>query len=116
MEYTYLWKKNQLATQQRSAPKLNSADTNILQPIDRTIPYYDRAVHPTMLLALNEISTCQYAPTQHTMDKCNQVLDYASTHPNETIRYHASDMILMTDTDDAYLVLLEYCSHIAGYY
>ena len=36
------------------------------------------------------------------MDKCNQVLDYASTHPNATI--------------SVYLVLLEACSLIAGYY
>ena len=50
------------------------------------------------------------------MDKCNQVLDYASTHPNTTIHYHASDMILMTDTDSAYLDILEACSFISGYY
>ena len=69
-----------------------------------------------MLPALNEISTCQYAPTQDTMDKCKQVLDYASTHPNKTIRYYSSDIILMTDTYDTYLVLPEARSSIAGYY
>ena len=40
------------------------------------------------------------------MEKFNQVLDCASTHPSATIRYHASDMTLITDTDTAYLVLL----------
>ena len=95
----------QLATQQSSAPKLNSTDTNILQFINRTFLYYSRAVDPTMIPDLNEISICQYTQTQDTMDKCNQVLDYASTHPNLTICYHASDMILMTDTDSDYLVL-----------
>ena len=69
-----------------------------------------------MLPSCNEISTCQSAPTQDTMDKYNQVLDYVWTHPNSTIRYHASDVILMTDTDYTYLVLLEACSRIAGYY
>ena len=50
------------------------------------------------------------------MDKCNQVLDYASTHTNSNIRYHTSNMILMTYTDDAYLVILEARSCIVGYY
>ena len=50
------------------------------------------------------------------MDKYNQDLDYASTNPNETIHYHAIDVILMTDTYAAYLVILEACSRIVGYY
>ena len=69
-----------------------------------------------MLPYFNEISTYQYSPTQDTMDKFNQVLDYTSTRPNSNIRYHSSDMILMIDTDSAYLVLLEACSRISGYY
>ena len=69
-----------------------------------------------MLPDLNEISTCQSAPTQDTMDKFNQVLYYASTHPDATICYHASDMILMTDIDATYLVLPEARSRIVGYY
>ena len=69
-----------------------------------------------MLLALNEISTCQYAPNKDKMDKWNQFLYYASTHPNTTIRYHMKNMILMTETDAAYPILPESCRHIAGYY
>ena len=69
-----------------------------------------------MLLALNKISTCQYEPTQDTMNKWNQVLDYVPTHPNATIRYHAIDMILMIETDAAYIFLPEVRSFIAGYY
>ena len=69
-----------------------------------------------MIPALNEISICQSAPTQDTMDKFNQFLDYASTHPNATVWYPASNMILMTDIDAAYLVLPEAHSCIAGYY
>ena len=50
-------KQIQLATQQRSAPKLNSADTNRLQFINSTFIFYSQAVYPTILPALNEIST-----------------------------------------------------------
>ena len=44
------------------------------------------------------------------------VLDFCATHPNPTIRFKASDMILHIDTDAAYLVLPGAKSRIAGYY
>ena len=88
----------QLDTQQRSTPKLNSTEKNIVQSIKDTFLYYACAVKPTMLPAINDIFTFQSAPTQDTMEKFNQVLDYASTNPNSTIWYHANNMILMTDT------------------
>ena len=46
----------------------------------------------------------------------NRLLEYAATHPNAVIWYHASDMILHVDTDAAYLVLPKACSHIAGHF
>ena len=107
----------QLDTQQSSAPNTNSIDTNRVQSISGTFLYYDRSLDPYTLPALNKISTCQSTPNQDIMDKCNQVMDYASTHPNATIQYHASDMILpMTHTYAAYLVLPTYRSRIAGHY
>ena len=69
-----------------------------------------------MLPSLNKISTCQSASTQDTIEKWNQVLDYASTNPNATIRYHKSNMILMTYTYATYLILPEDRSRIAGNY
>ena len=50
-------KQIQLATQQSSAPKLNSADINRVKSINITLLYYGRAVEPTMLPSLNKIST-----------------------------------------------------------
>ena len=55
-KYTY-GKQIQLFTQQNSAPNLNSADTNNVQLININVLYYDRAVEPTMIPALNKIST-----------------------------------------------------------
>ena len=109
-------KQIQLATQQSSLPNLKSTDTNRVQSINRNFFYYARAVYPTMLSSLNNISTCQYSLTQGTLEKFNQVLDYASTQLNSNIRYHISDMILMTYTDASYLVFLPSCSRIAGHY
>ena len=69
-----------------------------------------------MIPSINNIFTCQSVPTQDTMSKYNQNMDYASTHPNATIRYNASNMIILTDIDATYLVLPASCSHIAGHY
>ena len=104
----------QLYPQQISAPKINSAYINCVQSINGIFPYYARKVDPTMLLDLNKISICQSAPTQDTIEEYNQVLDHASTHPNATIRYQSSNIILMTETDVAYLVLPESRSCIAS--
>ena len=69
-----------------------------------------------MIPDLKNISTWKYTPTQDTMEKCNKVLDYASTYPNVNIWYHAIDMILMKDTYAAYLFLPAAHSCIAGHY
>ena len=44
------------------------------------------------------------------------LLDYLATHPDATIRYHASDMILCVISDAAYLVLPDERSSAAGLY
>ena len=57
-----------------------------------------------MLVALNELSAEQAVPTQNTLRKINQLLNYAATYSNAILHFHASDMILHTDSDAAYLV------------
>ena len=58
-----------LATQQISAPKLKSADINLVQSINSNFLYYARAVDPTMLPVLDKISTFQYTPTKDIVEK-----------------------------------------------
>jgi hypothetical protein len=61
--------------------------------------YYARAVDPTVLMPLNDIATEQTKATEKTQATTNQMLDYLATHPDATIRYHASDMILNIHSD-----------------
>ena len=44
------------------------------------------------------------------------IMDYAHTYPNETIRYHASEMCLHIDSDAAYLVHPQARSRVAGHF
>ena len=50
------------------------------------------------------------------MKQINQLLDFVATHPDATLRYRASNMILHVDSDAAYLVAPKARSRIAGYY
>ena len=106
----------QQATIKSSSPTLNEKQTKVIQAIVGTLLYYARGVDPTMLPALNEISTEQAAPTLDTERKVKLLMDYAYTHPNATIRYRASDMVLQVSSDAAYLVLPGAKSRAGGHF
>jgi hypothetical protein len=54
-------------------------------------------------MLLNEISTEQTTATEKTQTVAGQILDYLATHPDATIRFYASDMILHIHSDSSYL-------------
>ncbi len=56
-----------------------------------------------MLTALNAIASAQAEPTEETMKRCKLFLDYAATHQDAIITYHASDMVLVVHSDASYL-------------
>ena len=74
-----------------------------IQQIVGTLLYYSRAVDPTLAAALSAIASRQAQGTDAVMEACKQLLDYVATHPNATIRYCASDMILALGTDGLHL-------------
>ena len=56
-----------------------------------------------MFKALGTIATQQSSPTEQPIQKVKQFLDYASTHPDVIVTYHASNMILAGHSDASYL-------------
>jgi hypothetical protein len=44
----------------------------------------------------------------------NQMFDYLATHPDATIRYHASDMVLHIHSDASYLSVSNAHSRLGG--
>jgi hypothetical protein len=99
-----------------TSPFLDKKNTQRVQSVSGTFLYYARAVDPTILPALNEISNNQATPTKVTGQACDLLLNYLTTYPNATIRYYASDMILHIVADAAYLVLPKARSRCAGLY
>ena len=55
-------------------------------------------------------------PTEKTTEKAQQLMDYVHTNPNAYIRYYASGMILLIDSDTEYLVAPKSRSRVAGYF
>ena len=99
-----------------NSPLLLPKQTKYVQQIVGSLLYYVRAVDSTILPALNQISRQQANPTQQTLAKCHQLLDYYNTYKNTSVCFHASDMILEVDSDAAYLVMPQAKSRFAGYF
>ena len=56
-----------------------------------------------MHVSLSTIALQEAKATDETAAKILQLLDYAAAHPDATIRYQASDMILKQHSDASYL-------------
>jgi hypothetical protein len=65
-------------------------------------------------MPLNDIATDQIKATEKTQAATNQMLDYLATHPEATIRNHASDMILHIHSDASYLLVSNARSQLGG--
>ena len=84
-------------------PTLPSERITRIQEICGVFIYYARAVDPTLITAINRISSQQAAPTNATEEAIERMLTYAATYPNATIVFKASKMHLITHSDAAYL-------------
>ena len=69
-----------------------------------------------MPVALNTIESEKSVATLTTQQATNQLLDYAATHPNTIVCFHASDMCLYIDSDASYLSVIKSRSRAGGYY
>ena len=106
--------KIQYARVDESAP-LDKGKITFIQRAVGKLLYYARAVDPTMLHAINDISLSTAKGTEATLDATMYLLNYAHTHPDAEIIYRASDMILRVDSDAAYLVAPGARSRAGGY-
>jgi hypothetical protein len=95
---------------------LSKEDKKFIQEVTGTFFFYARAVDATMLVALGSLASEQASPTQRTMEKCMQFLDYAATQEDAVITYRKSDMILAIHSDASYLSEPKARSRAGGHY
>jgi hypothetical protein len=99
-----------------TSPALSSKYVNKLQQLTGMLLYYVRAVDPTLIMPINVLASEQSRATSYTADKVIKLLNYYNTHPETTIRYHASDMILYIHSDASYLSEREAKSRAGGFF
>lgn len=107
-------KHPQQSTPLDESPALNQRQTTRLQEIVGVLLYYARAVDNTMLVALSAIASAPHSEAAATA--VTQLLNYAATHPDATIRYTSSDMILHVHSDASYLSEPGAKSRSGGYF
>ncbi len=70
----------------------------------------------TVLMALSTIAREQTKGTECTMEKALQVLDYLATHPDATVCFRATDMVMNIHSDALYLSEPNSCSRACGHF
>jgi hypothetical protein len=95
-------------------PPLTAQQCPTIQKVSGSFLYYARAVDPTVLMPLNDIATEQTKTKEKAHSATNKLLYYLATHPDATIRYHASDMILHIHSDASYLSVSSARSRLLG--
>ena len=108
--------KQQFVETDDDSPPLDKAGKKYIQQVVGTLLYYARAVDCTMLAALGSIATQQSKPTQNTMNKVKQLLDYAASHPDAIVTYRASEMVLAAHSDASYLSETKARSRAGGHF
>jgi Reverse transcriptase (RNA-dependent DNA polymerase) len=94
--------KTQLTAPIDDSEPLSKEGNLCLQQITGKFQYYSRAVDPTMNVTLSTLASQQTHGTKLTEADANKLLNYCATHPDATIRYYPSDMILKVHSDASY--------------
>jgi hypothetical protein len=108
--------KTQYVEDTQDIPDLSPKDVTLLQQLGGTLIYYARAVDPTLIMPVNVLASEQTRATAATADKIIDLLNYSITHPETTLRYHASDVILNIHSDSSYLSEREAKSRAGGFF
>jgi hypothetical protein len=119
---THIWNppvydaNTQYIEEAEDTPSLSPIDVNRLQQLGGTLLYYRRAVDPTLIMPVNVLASEYTRATADTADTIIKLLNYCTTHPEATLHYHASDMILNIQSDTSYLPEREANSKSGGFF
>eukprot|EP00804_Cyclotella_cryptica_P011478 CCRYP_016405-RA/>CCRYP_016405-RA protein AED:0.32 eAED:0.32 QI:0/0/0/1/0/0/3/0/516 len=109
-------KAAQLPLPRNDSSPLEKPGTTRIQQIVGAILYYTRCADITILMTLSTIAHKQARATQCTNLSVTQLLDYCATHPDATICFRASDMVLNIHSDASYLNAPSARSRISGHF
>ena len=96
--------QQQFVTPHDDSDLLDRDGINRVQQAVGTFLYYARATDSTAMVAINSISGEQAKATENTVKRVTRLLNYFARHPDATLQYSKSGMVLKLHTDAAYLV------------
>ena len=108
--------KQQLSNTKDDIPVLPPSYITHIHTVVATLLYYAILVDNTMLIALSNLMFLQKKGTQNNLDALTQFLNYAATHPNATVRFRRSGMILHIHSDGSYLLAPKARSCAGGHF
>ena len=79
--------KTQESLPEDTSKQLDKDGQKYIQQVVGSLLYYAWAVDPTILLALNDITSQQSKPTKQTCQHVNQLLDYVAGHPDAVVKF-----------------------------
>ena len=97
-------------------PPLSKEDKTWIQQVTGVFLFYARAIDSALLPALSSIASEQTNPTENTMRKCKQHLDYYASQEEAIITYSRSDMVLAIPSDASYLSKPNVGSRAGGHF
>ena len=68
-----------------------------------------------MLAPTNKLVSRQATPTEALLQDVSHILQYAASHPNASMVFHASDMWLVVSSDASYLSETKAGSYVGGH-
>jgi hypothetical protein len=86
-----------------NSPQVGPKEQKHVQQVNGKWLWYGRAVDGTLLTALSALAAQQSKPTETTMKRVQQLLDYIATQEPATLTYRKSDMVLAGHSDAGYL-------------
>jgi hypothetical protein len=93
---------NSMSIMKSVVPPLNKEETKYVQAVVDLHLYYARAVDSTILPALRSLATMQAKPTQNTIERVKQLLDYCATQEDAIVTYLPRKMILCIHSNAGY--------------
>ena len=109
-----VWSKSTMGQRESSLDILPEYRRKQIQKVVGKFLYCGRSVNPTLLFALGSITEYKSKVKTKIEAAVHQFLEYCATHPNAKLRYHASDMILIIQSDVSYLSELKAYSISGG--
>ena len=106
----------QQPTPNDTSPPFSPAGIKHVQDIVGILLCYAWAVDSTLVAAVSFIAARQAKGMQAVQQACDPLFDYVATHPHASLKFIASDMILVVHTNASYLSELNSTSCTTGHF